>query len=57
MYHNIKTLAIDIDECLISNGGCEQICMNTDGSFQCSCGLGYILTANNLECEGKDKLV
>ena len=27
----------DINECSISNGGCEEICTNTNGSFICSC--------------------
>ena len=49
MYYNA-----DVDECLSSNGGCGQACTNTDGSFQCSCDEGYILAADNLECDGKD---
>ena len=42
----------DVDECLTNNGGCGQTCTNTDGSFQCSCGAGYLLAADNLDCEG-----
>ncbi|OAF71502.1 hypothetical protein A3Q56_00718, partial [Intoshia linei] len=27
----------DIDECLVNNGGCEEKCTNTLGSYTCSC--------------------
>ena len=42
----------DMDECQASNGGCAQICNNTDGSFVCSCMTGYTLAANSLGCDG-----
>lgn len=32
---------IEINECHAENGGCEQECTNTNGSFQCSCYSGY----------------
>ena len=34
---------VDIDECAISNGGCSPHadCVNTNGSFNCSCRDGY----------------
>jgi hypothetical protein len=44
---------VDIDECEANNGGCEQRCTNGDGSFQCSCEVGYTLATNNLGCNGK----
>lgn len=28
----------DVDECASSNGGCEDRCINTLGSFSCACG-------------------
>uniref|UniRef100_A0A1B0FQQ1 Uncharacterized protein n=1 Tax=Glossina morsitans morsitans TaxID=37546 RepID=A0A1B0FQQ1_GLOMM len=31
----------DINECLLGNGGCEQVCENLPGSFQCTCKPGY----------------
>jgi len=43
----------DIDECATSNGGCEQICNNTIGSFYCSCDTGYQLDVNGLNCTGE----
>ena len=44
---------LDINECSTSNGGCEDTCMNTDGSFECSCSTeGYQLSGDGLTCEG-----
>ena len=43
----------DINECATNNGGCEQICTNTDGFFQCSCVPGYSLATNGLDCDGQ----
>ena len=30
-----------MNECLVSNGGCVDECVNTVGSFQCFCFSGY----------------
>uniref|UniRef100_A0A1X7SU79 EGF-like domain-containing protein n=1 Tax=Amphimedon queenslandica TaxID=400682 RepID=A0A1X7SU79_AMPQE len=39
-----------IDECIANNnGGCDQNCTNTIGSFECSCTDGYYLMS---DCEG-----
>ena len=43
----------DVNECQASNGGCEQVCNNTDGSFECSCNLGYSLSSDRTSCIGK----
>uniref|UniRef100_A0A1A9UCN5 Uncharacterized protein n=1 Tax=Glossina austeni TaxID=7395 RepID=A0A1A9UCN5_GLOAU len=38
---------VDINECSKNNGGCDQKCVNSPGSFACSCNTGYQLyTAN-----------
>ena len=44
---------IDINECNTNNGGCNQICTNTIGSFECSCNTGYELSSNPLTCVGE----
>ena len=44
---------LDINECQTNNGGCEQICTNTDGSFECSCNQGYSLSSDRTNCIGK----
>ena len=43
----------DIDECVKSNGGCQHICKNNIGSYQCLCHNGYSLVADEYSCEGK----
>ena len=43
----------DVDECAINNGGCEQVCNNTIGSFLCKCVTGYQLDENGFNCSGK----
>ena len=47
----------DINECDTINGGCEQICTNTIGSFACSCEPGYLLDGNGFNCTGTLSLV
>ena len=47
----------DINECHTKNGGCNQTCTNTDGSFECSCGTGFTLTASNVDCSVKFKML
>ena len=43
----------DIDECVSSDGGgCEQNCINLQGSYECSCQQGYALESNGISCDG-----
>lgn len=42
----------DIDECSVRNGGCDHICENSPGNFQCSCRNGYILSQDGTTCFG-----
>ena len=46
-YHDIIA---DVDECLSDNGGCDHICMNIEGSYECLCNTSYILAADNKSC-------
>ena len=46
----------DINECAGKNGGCEQICINTCGSFQCSCSAGFTLVSD-VFCSGIGALI
>jgi len=41
----------DVDECSVDNGGCAGTCVNTDGSYECSCPSGTRITENN-QCAG-----
>ena len=45
---------LDTNECEINNGGCSQICINTIGSYNCSCNDGY--ESNGQICIGNDNL-
>ena len=45
---------IDIDECKDKEkSGCSQRCLNTAGSYVCSCHYGYSLANDNKTCNGK----
>ncbi len=44
------SLFIDVDECQHNNGGCDQICRNTIGSYYCLCRDGYV--KNQTQCIG-----
>lgn len=51
--HNLFSLYFtDIDECMISRGGCEHECNNSIGSFECLCHSGYSLHLNGFNCTG-----
>ncbi|XP_051907425.1 bone morphogenetic protein 1-like isoform X2 [Hippocampus zosterae] len=42
----------EMDECSQpDNGGCEQHCLNTLGSYRCACDPGYELAADGSSCE------
>lgn len=44
------TTCVDINECLVSNGGCDAhaTCTNSAGSHSCACNAGY--TGNGVTC-------
>ena len=46
------TLFLEVNECLDNNGGCNQTCINTAGSFQCNCSTGYVLAPDGRGCNG-----
>ncbi|XP_065321720.1 bone morphogenetic protein 1-like isoform X1 [Gordionus sp. m RMFG-2023] len=41
----------DKDECAINNGGCQHLCRNLPGSYQCICYENYILHDNGHDCK------
>ena len=43
----------DINECAIDMDGCAHDCINTIGSYVCSCRTGYRLASNGHSCLGK----
>lgn len=42
----------DVNECDNVNGGCEQNCINDDGSYACSCSSGFHLSTDRQNCTG-----
>ena len=50
VYNNV--FYTDINECEGVNE-CEQMCINTDGSHECSCRQGFELAADARSCNGK----
>ena len=42
----------DIDQCLVSNGGCDQSCVDLIPSHECSCNNGYVLDGDERSCNG-----
>ena len=43
----------DNNECQTDNGSCAQQCINTPGSYHCSCDDGFELTSDAHSCVGK----
>lgn len=44
------TLSLDADECVFNNGGCQHVCVNTMGSYECRCKEGFFLSDNQHTC-------
>lgn len=40
----------DTDECMFNNGGCQHVCVNTVGSYECLCKEGFFLSDNQHTC-------
>jgi len=49
------TQCIDVNECLVNNGGCQQLCSNRVGSFSCSCQSGFSLASDGKFCNDVDE--
>ena len=48
-----QNVYLDVNECEVSNGGCEHKCKNTNGSYVCQCNKGFVLDGNGKTCSGK----
>ena len=44
---------VDVNECTEFLSGCDHNCINSIGSFSCSCKDGYVLHDNQRSCNGK----
>jgi len=47
---NIIVQSVDFPDC--DGSPCQQMCVETDESFQCSCTNGYLLASDNRRCIG-----
>ena len=47
----------EIDECTEGISSCNMQCVNTIGSYYCSCFLGFQLMSDNHTCEGKVNII
>lgn len=54
-FHQFRNIShcVDINECRINNGGCSQDCINSKGSFYCTCSDQYVLGDDGKTCTGK----
>ena len=43
---------LDVNECKNRTGGCNQICVNKRGTYECKCKPGYLLGYNKKTCTG-----
>ena len=43
-------------DCSTDNGGCDQLCVDTDSGPECSCLPGYTLGGDTMTCSGIHKL-
>merc|ERR1711988_1872686 len=49
------TQCTNVNECAFDNGGCHHSCVDTEGSFYCSCPAGFTLASDLLGCEDVDE--
>lgn len=45
-------MVVDVNECAENMDDCAQLCIDTDGSYVCSCVSGYLLTNDSRGCDG-----
>ena len=46
----VSYTSLDVDECLFNLDKCEHKCINTPGSFRCSCPYGQVLASDGYSC-------
>ena len=44
----------DVNECRSGSNDCEELCVNTEGSYECDCSVGYALATDGLNCIGEN---
>ena len=51
LYFDVFSLSIDIDECTTNPCDANAVCLNTNGSFDCTCRPGF--DGDGKVCKGK----
>ena len=44
---------VSYDECSAPMSPCDQVCTNVEGTYYCTCNIGYIFVKDLRSCEGK----
>ena len=44
---------LDIPECSLGTDNCQQLCVETVGSYACACNSGYRLASDRRTCNGQ----
>ncbi|KAL5491597.1 hypothetical protein EMCRGX_G016912 [Ephydatia muelleri] len=47
---SIPCFVLDINECAVNNGGCNQTCVDTDVGYNCNCFSGFQLASDMKNC-------
>ena len=45
----------DVNECDTNNGDCDQNCVNLEGSYECTCNSGFLLSGDGRICDDIDE--
>ena len=53
LHMHVAFMFLDINECAEGADGCAQTCTDTEGSYTCSCGVGYELGHDQHGCDGQ----
>ena len=54
LYFDVFSLSIDIDECTTNPCDANAVCLNTNGSFDCTCRPGF--DGDGKVCKGKESV-
>lgn len=53
----LSPLSTNVNECTTNNGGCDHICSNTKGSYECECHGGFLLSSDKHRCQGESTTI
>lgn len=53
LFYATHVTNLDVNECAVNNGNCEQKCVNKLGSRSCTCDVGYEINTDGRTCTGE----